>query len=277
MLFKEFMDRYFPGPLPEGAVDANTAKAHAKMMAGRYLLSRRPHTDFLALLDLLSQAQVVANADGSITVAALKGANDQPKKWKEIAPFVWRDVDGGDRIAAKVENGRVLRFGYDDYPFMVFEPVPGWLSSGWLLPLFVVSLIVLALTAIAWPVSALVRHHYGVAYGLSGSDARAHRLVRLAAVFILGLTILWFFLVNKMLSDLEWAGPKMDPWIILLGVLSAIIFIAGAIIALWNAWSVLTSQRRRWAKFWSVVLAIACLVVLYVAVVSHLIGFSANY
>ncbi|MBV9009465.1 MAG: serine hydrolase [Verrucomicrobia bacterium] len=277
MLFKEFMDRYFPRDLAQGSMDANTAKAHAKMMAGRYRLSRRPHTDFLAFLDLLSEVPVVANADGTITVAGLKGANDVPKKWKEISPFVWGNADGDDRIAARVENGRVTRFGYDAYPFMVFEPVPGWLSSAWLLPLLIASLIALVLTALAWPISAMVRRHYGVAYSLSGADARAHRVVRIASVCVAGLMLLWLFVVTEMLSNLDWAGPKMDPWIILLGVLSAIVFTGGAIVAIWNAGQVLTSQRRRLAKFWSVVLAIACLVVLYVALMFHLIGLSANY
>ena len=27
--------------------------------------------------------------------------NEQPEKFKEIAPFVWRNVDGGSRVAAK--------------------------------------------------------------------------------------------------------------------------------------------------------------------------------
>ena len=31
---------------------------------------------------------------------------------------------------------RVARFGYDAYPFMLFEPVPWGLSQGWLVPLW---------------------------------------------------------------------------------------------------------------------------------------------
>ena len=51
----------------------------------------------------------------------------------------------------------------------------------------------------------------------------------------------------------------------------------GAAIALWNAWHVLRSKRSRWAKVWSVVLAAACLSLLFVGVACHLVGFSANY
>src|SRR5437763_5124411 len=99
MLFKEFSDRYFPAPLPEGSVDAKTAKEHAQLMAGRYTFTRRTHTTFLSLLNLFGEIQVAAEKDGTITVDALKGTDEQPKKWRELAPFVWRNVAGGDRLA----------------------------------------------------------------------------------------------------------------------------------------------------------------------------------
>ena len=276
-LLQEFCGRYFPGPVPEGSVDASTAKAHAQLMAGRYTLTRRAHTSFLNILNVLGQVTVTANDDGTISVAALTGVNGQPKKWKEFAPFVWRDVAGGDRVAAQVEKGRVVRFGYDAYPFMLFEPVPWWWSSGWLLPLFFAALTALALTVLAWPVSALVRRRYGISYGLTGVDARAHRLVRIASALVLAAAIGWAVLVGLIATSLNWAGPGTDGWIIFLRLLSAVIFIGGAAIASWNAWAVLSSNRRKLAKLWSVVLAISCLTVLYFAFVGHLPGYTAHY
>ena len=276
-LLQQFCDRYLPDPVPEGAVDASTAKAHAQLIAGRYTSTRRPHTSFLSLLNLLGEIPVTANDDGTITIAALRGANEQPKKWKEIAPFVWRDVADGDCVAAQVENGRVVRFGYDAYPFMLFEPVPWWWSTGWLLPVLIAALVALALTTLAWPVSALVRRRYGVAYGLTGSAARAHRLVRVASALVLAVVVGWAVLIGLIATSLNWASPGTDGWIIFLRLLSAVIFVAGAAIALWNAWAVLRSNRRMLAKLWSVVLAVSCLAVLYFAFVFHLPGFTANY
>ncbi len=277
MLFKEFSDRYFPAPLPEGSVDAKTAKEHAQLMAGRYTFTRRTHTTFLSLLNLLGEIQVSANNDGTITVNELKGTDEQPKKWREIAPFVWRNVAGGDRLAAKAENGRVVRFGYDEYPFMLFEPVPWWWSSGWLLPLWIAGLVALGLTVLAWPVSALVRRRYGVKYDLTGTDARAHRLVRIAALLVVAVMLAWVFLAQLIETNLDWIGPRMDGPLILLRLLSGLVFIGAAAVGLWNAWLVLCSKRRWVAKVWSVVLALAFLIVLYVALIFHLIGYSANY
>lgn len=276
-LFQQFCARYFPGPLPEGELDAGTRKAHAQTIAGRYTLSRRAHTTFLNVLNVLGEIPVAANGDGTISVAALKGADAQAKKFKEIAPFVWQNVAGGERLAAKVENGRVVRFGYDDYPFMVFEPVPWWWSSGWLLPLVVAALVALALTTLAWPITALVRRRYGVSYGLTGRDAKAHRLVRIASVLVLATMMGWVVIIGLISASLKWAGPSMDGWLIALRLLSGAAFFAGAIIAVWNMWVVLRSNRRKLAKVWSLTLAICFLSLLYFALVCHLPGYTANY
>jgi CubicO group peptidase (beta-lactamase class C family) len=273
----QFMARYFPGPLPEGNIAADEAKQHARLMAGRYTLSRRAHTTFISLLNLLGELSVVPNNDGTITVTALKGANNQPKKFKEIAPFVWRDAMSGERVAAKVENGRVQRFGYDPYPFVVFEPVPWWWSSGWLLPVWIVSLVALALTALAWPISAFVRRHYGARYQLEGTPARAHRWIRIASLSVVALMLLWVVAVSAIATNLKYAGPPMDIWISILRILTAVVLIGAVVIALWNAWTVLSGERRWVAKLWSVILALSCLIAFYVGWIFHLPGISANY
>ena len=40
----------------------------------------------------------------------LTDLNGEPTKWREIAPFVWREVDGKARLAAEVKDGKVTRF-----------------------------------------------------------------------------------------------------------------------------------------------------------------------
>lgn len=275
-LFEEWSDRYLPGPLEPGTVDSSTAKAHAQQLAGRYYLSRRGHTTFFAVLGLLSQVKVVAKDDGTITLP-LNGLNSQPKEFTEIAPYVWRNVAGSDRIAASVENGRVLRFGYDPFPFMLFEPVPWWARSTWLLPLWLLALAALAATALAWPVTALIRRRYGVAYGLTGRDARAHRLARIASTLVVATTLAVAATFGLMASGYDWAGPGMDGWIRFVRLLSLVVFVGGGAITLWNALLVLRSQRGRLAKLWSLVLALSCLTVLWVGIVFRIVGVSANY
>ena len=277
-LFKGFADRYLPGPNDDGKVDAATAKLHAKQMAGLYENSRRADDTFVALVNLASQIKVVADGKGSISVPSVTDLSGEPIKWREIAPYVWRDINSNDRLAAKVVDGKVQRFSFEPVsPFMVFDPVPWWKSASWLLPACVAGLAALLLTVLAWPLSALVRRHYGVQYKLSGLDAKAHRMIRITALAVLATTLAASGMLVAGLSNLDLLGPGNDWIVILLRVLALIVLPIGAAISLWNAWVVLRRRHRWQAKVWAVVLALSCMTLLWVGVAFHLVGFSANY
>ncbi len=275
--FEEFSDRYFPGRLPEGSVDAKTAKEHAGLVTGRYISSRRSHESFFALLNLLGQVRVSATDNGSVSLPDFKGLNGEPKKWREIAPFVWRDVEGSDRIAARIENNRVAFIGYDELPFMPFQPVPWWWSAVWLLPLLVIAVVALTANTLAWSVSALVRRYYGADYGLVGREARTHLLVRIVSLLVMATVIAWVILIQVMSGDLGWIGPHLGVWISSLRLLSLVILFGSSAIALWNVWNLLHSQREWLARAWGMALAISCLALLYIAIAFHTVGYSANY
>ncbi|MGB6309228.1 MAG: serine hydrolase domain-containing protein [Steroidobacteraceae bacterium] len=276
-LFHEFADRYLPGPAPQGKVDAKTAAEHARMIAGRYSVSRRAETSFVSLLYLLTQEKVFDNGDGSISVSSDTSPSGVPLRWREIAPFVWREEHGKDLLAARAEDGRVSRFSYGEQsPFQMDDRTPWSKSAGWWVPALLVSLTALLLTGLAWPLSALIRRHYGISYRLAGLQARAHRLVRIASVACSLLFLGWVTVVVTMTSVLDLI-PKMTGWITLLHVLSPIVFAGGAGIGLWNGWVVVRGHRRRWAKVWAVILAAALLVLLWAALSFHLIAFHAGF
>ena len=276
-LFHEFADRYFPAPAPDGKIDEKTAAEHARMIAGRYSVSRRVDTSFVSLLYLAEQATVTDNGDGTISVSSATSPSDVPLKWREIAPLVWREEHGKDLLSARVENGRVVRFAFGEgSPFDQYLRTPWEKSGGWWTPAMALSVIVLLLTALAWPISALTRRHYGVAYALSGRDARAHRWVRIAAVAASVVFVGWVVLVVSMLSSLDLI-PKVNGWIALLRILSPFAFIGGAAVGLWNAWIVVRGRRRFWAKLWAVFVALALLVLLWAALTFHLISLFTGF
>ena len=278
-LSEGFADRYLPGPpAPKAAVSAADAKLHAQQIAGAYGSSRRPDSNFMSLLNMLGAVKVFPNEDGTIGVSMALDASGAPKKWREIAPYVWQDVASGDRLAADVVDGEVTRFSMEPYAaIMVFQRLPWWKSPGLVLPLLALSLLALLATVLAWPLSAFARRHYGVPYRLSGSDARAHRIARIAALAVLVVTIGAFGLVLFMMSDLERLGPGSDILVNVMRLLALVVLPLGALAALWNCWQVLRSRRRRWAKAWSIVLALACLVLLWIGISHHLPGYGAFY
>ncbi|WP_116809718.1 serine hydrolase domain-containing protein [Steroidobacter cummioxidans] len=277
-LFDQFADRYLPGQTLDGKVDEKTAAEHAGMMAGVYESSRRMDSSFFSLLGLAGPIKVIPNPDHTISVSMAQNLAGVPIKWREIEPFVYRDVEGKYLLSAQVKDGQVVRFSFDGVsPFMMFERTPASRSPGWLLPMAIVGLVSLLLTALAWPVSALVRRHYGVAYGLTGDDAKAHRWVRIAALAALAICIGWAIAIGKMMGDFSLLSESSDAWLWLMQLLSLVVFIGGAVFGGWNAWIVVRSQRKWYAKVWAVVLALSLLLLLYIALTFHLIAFDVNY
>ncbi|HKE46270.1 MAG TPA: serine hydrolase domain-containing protein [Steroidobacteraceae bacterium] len=277
-LFEQFTDRYFPGEGAAVTVDAKTAAEHAQLLVGRYDDSRRADSTFMSLLNLLGQLKVSVNEDGTVSAPLLTTPAGAPIKWREVEPFVWREEDGKGLMSARVENGRVTRFSFEPVsPFMTFQPTPGYRSGSWLVPLLCVGLGALLLTALAWPISALVRKHYGVRYALSGQDAKAHRYVRYASLATLVVFGGWSTLIALMLSNFAYLSDKTDIWVRLAQFLSPIVFFGAAAVGVWNAWHVLRSPRKWYAKAWAVLLAVSFLTVLWVALNYHLMKFGVKY
>ena len=277
-LFEDFADRYFPGPVPTARVPVKEAAEHAKMMAGTWESSRRGETNFFNAIALLGgQTKIGVGPKGELLIPDLKGYGGAPKKWVEIAPFVWKDAFGHDMLAAKVENGKVVRWSFSLIaPFTVYDRVPWYKDTAWLMPLLLASLAAMLLTVLLWPTGWLVRRKYASPLQLERTELRTHRLVRIASAATLAVLIGWVVFVSVMLGDLEKAS-NASVWLTLLQLASLVALVGGFLVALWHAWVVWKGKRRWPAKVWSIVLVIASLIVLWVALAFHLIGFGTNF
>jgi CubicO group peptidase (beta-lactamase class C family) len=276
-LFEDFADRYFPAGAPPGKVDEKTAAAHAAMLKGSWVNSRGSQSSFLAALDLFSQTRISLNAKGEPVLPFL-GLNGVPRHWVEFAPFVWRDRDSHERLAAQVVDGQIVRFSIDGIsPFMVFDR-PAWYQNvGWLRPSFYMSLAALALTAIFWPVTAIVRRRFGATLALDPPSMRAYRQSKIAAILIVAAVAFWGTTVGLMLKDFNNLTAHFD-WVVHLAQLLGIVaFIGGLVLMVLNLRAAWRGQRRWPAKVWSVVLVLSAFIVLWIAFAFNLIGFGVNY
>ena len=273
-LFDQFVDRYFPAPLTQARVDDATARRHAAMMAGSYSNSRGSQTNFLRILDLFGQVRLGVTEDGGLAANDVAGLAQQPRKWVEIAPFVWRDVGGDERIAAKVENGQVVRWSFDSVsPFMIFDRVPWYLNGAWLVPALGASLLVILLTAIAWPAGAIARRRYKAVL----PALKAHRLSKgFAWLSILALA-LWGTFLGMAMTDYQKLGGSLDWLLWTAQILSPVAFFGLAGLAAWNVWLAWSAGRGWFAKLWSVLLLLGALILLWVALAFNLIGFGTVY
>lgn len=277
-IFQDFADRYFPNTVKDGLVDAATAKKHAQMMSGLWANSRGSRSNFLAAAGFFGQTQVTVGPKGELVVPDLKGIGGSPREWVEIAPFVWRERNGHDRLAAKVIGGKVVRWSMDgESPFIVFDRVPAGVSASWLKPALFVSMAVLALTFLYWPLTWYVRRRYRTPIGVSGRSLQAYRATRIMAGLELGLLIAWMVVVTAMFSNLENLAGAYDTILLLLQIGGAIIFVGTAAIAGWNMWLAWRDGRRWTARLWSVLVFLAALVILYFAISFHLIAMSTRY
>ena len=272
-LFEGFADRYFPRaqPLPAGSVDPATAKKHAAMIAGRYNTTRRSDSTFLDLVALLMPTMVTANPDGTISATPV-GVKET---FVEVQPFLWRQINGHDRLQASVANGVVTRWSTDSAaPIFIFVRPGGLAGSSAQLPLALAALAFLALVALLWPVTAAVRWRYGARYPHAGTRALAYRLVRICAALAVVAIVLWAVVLQQVSAT---NGAPVATLLHAAQLLALLAFVGGLAAAVWNIVLVVRTPRAWMAKLFAVLVTAAFAYMLYIALAYHLIGFSGQY
>jgi len=276
-LFDDFADRYFPALPPLERVDATTAARHALMLKGSWSNSRGSQSNFLAALGFVGQVKVGVDAKGRLVLPFL-GVNGKPRRWTEVSPFLWNDLDDHERLAAKVVDGKAVRFSIDLLsPFMVFDRVPWYQDAAWLLPLSLASLAALLATALQWPIAAIIRRRFGVTLALDRPSLLALRAGKLGAILLVAGMGLWAAVLTWLMKDIGNLTAKSDAVLYAVELFGIVAFSGGALLILWNLWAV-WSRRRRWpARLWSVVLTLAAFTVLWVGLAFHLMTLGSNY
>jgi CubicO group peptidase (beta-lactamase class C family) len=273
LLFNKFMERYFPAP-PSNQPTLATAAQDAAAVAGSYEVSRRFDTNVLAITTVLGETKITVNPkDNTISMGA-KGLNQQPERFREIAPMVFRQVDGNAKIAfAPDPSGR--RIAYIDYPFMVFQQISNPLDKQ-SVNYFIIgfSLCVIALTLLLWPIAAILRKHYGKPLSLEPAAKRLRLLVRLVCFLVAGFVVGLLVLLSKTDSPLTERNDFVLHLLQVIGLLAGL----GSLIAIYNSlksWG--DSQQWFWYKIWNTFLALGCLGFFWFIYHWHLLNFHLNY
>jgi hypothetical protein len=274
-----FLDRYFPYEIPAATSPASAAQ-DAAQVAGRYLVSRRGESTIVAglwtLLPIL-EPKVFSNPDGTISVSGFKGANGQLKRYREIAPLVYQEVDGQDRIAFVREPSGRMRM-IIDYPFMVFQKTRWYENSGFNFVLLGAVSAVFILTLLLWPLMALIRRHYGVRLERTPSERRRRLLVRLVCaldIVFLGIFAAFLVIVLSSQNARQTAGGDL-----LLHLLQLVgwLGVFGALVALYNAWvSWRTPGRGVWSRIGDSLIALACVAFVWIAFMWNLLHWNVRF
>jgi CubicO group peptidase (beta-lactamase class C family) len=277
-LLQEFTDRYFPAP-PQNLPTSGTAKADGAVMAGHYVSSRAGGFNFLRLAALLGETTVGVDKDGILVASTITDPSGNPRKWREVKPFLWKEVNGADYLEAiRDPNGGIKMFSITPYaPIIEFLPAPASLNAGWIFPLAGIALLILVIAALGWPIVALVRRRYKYQAEIAGRPLLLHRLTRGTAWLFIVLAVGWFLVLNAVNSDLTALNGGLDIWMRLLQLI-LLVAIVGTIVAIWNAVVVARrSGKHVIGTIWAVLIALSAIFFVWLCLDLGLLTASLNY
>jgi CubicO group peptidase (beta-lactamase class C family) len=269
-----FLDRYYPYAPPAVAA-LPTALSDARSVAGTYMSSRRSETGLTAVFGLL-QEDVRVNADSTIS-AGERDAAGNLKRFREVAPLVFREVNGQSRLAfAKDGNGTLVMS--NDEPFIVSQRV-GVLKNGHInIAMLMFSLGTFVVTLLGWPAAALLRKHYDAAPALPAAYRRARGFVRVASLAAVVFVVLFTTrFLTALQSDIAALSSSADGNVHLLQALGFFSLLGLPVAAFHSVASWRAAPLWVWTKIGNTLLLLAF--ASYVAFVLnwHLLNMNLNY
>ena len=275
-LFDQFLDRYFPATTPAPAA-ASTAVEDAKLVSGVYLSSDRQETSIFRIFALLGASAVTAAPDGVLQVSSLTGLDDQPYRFQEIGPLLYREQGGPSLLSfVRGADGRIDHAAWSGDPTYVLQPAPIG-AQAWVLPALGGAVAVLLVTVLVWIIGWLVRRHYGAALPLDRRQLILRRLARGAALVWLAVLSGWFGIVLTAQSNVAALSDGLVPVLMALNGLGVVgmfgsIIVTVATVASWRA-----ARRSLIGRIGESVLAAAVLYLSWFVVAFKLVSFVARF
>ena len=279
VLFKKFLDRYFPNTQPPAGQIEN-AKADAARVAGFYEGSRRWENSFLKLVSLfppgLGQAKVFANPDGTISIDSFEGPNGQLLKFEEVEPLFYREINGRSHLVFRPDGDGQMQF-QSDAPDVILQKAGFWENKDFNYANLILSLGVMILTVVAWPVGTLVRKHYGRPLDPSPLDRKLRLGARLVCILFISFLVGWAGVLLWAIQSYLRVMTALVPWILCFGVLG-VMCVLGTILVCVNAFrSWKTPGRWIWTKLHDTALALSCIGLTLFSITWKLMNFNVHY
>jgi CubicO group peptidase (beta-lactamase class C family) len=222
-IFRSFLDRYFPYVPPKEATLPDAGKDVARV-TGYYASSR--HTA-LRILNALSQSSVSGGPEEQIETSSLTQLSGVPKRWREVGPLTWREVNGQAHLKFVTDKqGNIAYWISDDaIPVEINQPVRGLGKSSLLQLLGGLFVTVVSASVAIWIGGAIMRRRFQRPLALPPLKARLRLASRLGAVIYLALIVGWLaFFASLSGLDAVVSGQLLG-WFIplyVLGVLAVI-------------------------------------------------------
>ena len=277
-VLRALLNRYFPDPtISPPAVDLKTAQADGRAVSGVYQGSRRADSTFLKLAAILGQVSVIADANGVLTVEGFLNPRGGLKRWREIGPLLYREVDGPDLLAFRRDEKGVVADLLPSAPIYLAQRVTGFASKKVLLPVIGASLGLLNLTVLLWPVAAIIRRRYARPLFATRVDRLLYffsRIVCILEIAFFALVVLPLSLVDK---NIAFIGDGINPWLTSAHVIgwiavAGLIVLAIAAVRFW-----MVSGLGWWTRVHATLLLLASVALISFACWAHLLTPSLKF
>ncbi len=275
-VWEQFLDRYFPYTLPNDPTAA-TADADSAAVAGSYINDRRGETTLFNVFSAIGQAKVFANSDHTISVSEVKDVNGQPKKFREIKPMLYEEVNGQDRIGFLHGPSGELVLAIGAYPFMAFQKASWYDSAAFNQFVMIGAIVIFVLALLFWPLGALLRRHYKQTLPLDPRERRLRLLVRIVCILDLLFVAGFVGFFAMAIKDIGMLSPRYNGLLRLIQIVGWL-GVIGTLIAIYNAFVAWTAAGRWiWNRIGATLVALFCIAFAWFIIAWHMLVFSLRY
>jgi CubicO group peptidase (beta-lactamase class C family) len=211
---RTFENRYFPSAGHSKAdVDSKTAKSDGGAASGFYNGTRRAETTFLRILALADQFKVSSDKDGVLRIEGMKNQSGELKRWREIAPFIYRETDGLERIGFRRDASGAVG---EMLPFPAIyegQRVPWYANKIFIGLLIGGSLLLALLTVLLWPVAVIIRKRYQRPLFSTKKDRVLYFLSRIVCLGEVLFILAPILVLSQGLEHIVILGDAINPWL----------------------------------------------------------------
>jgi len=277
-VLRAFANRYFQNPgQPKIDVDPNNVKSDGRAVSGVYDGTRRGETTFLKLVSLLDQFSVSSDKDGVLKIEGLKKQSGELKQWREIAPLVYQEIDGWERIAFRRDASGAVR---EMLPFpAIYEgqrvawhaskTFIGWLVGG--------NLVLAFLTVLLWPVAAVIRKRYQRPLFTTKTDRVLFLLSRIVCLGELIFILVPVIALSQGLEHIVIFGDAINPWLKALHIFGWLLMAGIVLLIIAAARFAKLPGHRLWFRAHAILLAIGGIAFGLFAWQYHLLDMSLRF
>jgi CubicO group peptidase (beta-lactamase class C family) len=213
-VWRTFVNRYFPSAgQPKVDVDPNIAKSDGRAVGGLYDGTRRGQTTLLRILALVGQFKVSSDKEGVLQIEGMKNQSGELKRWREIAPLIYREIDGLERIGFRRDAsgavGEMLPF-----PAIYEGQRVHWYAGKIFIGLLIGGNLLLALvTVLLWPVTVMIRKRYQSPLFSKKSDRVLYFLSRIVCLAEVLFVLAPIIALSQGLEHIVILGDAINPWL----------------------------------------------------------------